>query len=58
MKTNAEVNSIVESEGLEYAITKYLDPDEIADEELRAMWSHARFYLEEIMNILDQEVSF
>jgi hypothetical protein len=50
--TIADVASIVEGEGLGYAIQHYLNPDKIEDEHLRQIWEEAYILLSEIDEIL------
>lgn len=58
LKTNAEVNSIVESEGFDYAIMYYLDGNKILDPKLKELWLNAYNILHEIDSILSEEVPF
>jgi hypothetical protein len=48
-----EVAEIVESEGLGYAITGYLDADKIEDETLRELWKQAADILGKIEKIIE-----
>jgi len=54
--TNLQVNDIVESEGLGYAITGYIGSEEFVDLELAALWDQANDILTKIQNKLDQAV--
>jgi len=47
-----DVANIVESEGLDYAITGYMGADRIEDAELAKQWNIAREALEKIEEIL------
>lgn len=53
-RSNKQVNSIVESEGLGYAVEHYLDANSIADPELSKLWATAADALKKISTILEQ----
>lgn len=51
--TNEQVASIVDSEGLDYAILHYMKAENIKDDELRSAWNKAHGALNEIQSILE-----
>lgn len=53
-KTKQEVADIIEMEGLGYAITDYLDADNIEDEELSILWGRADAAMKLIMRKLEE----
>lgn len=52
-KSLEEVAQIVDSEGLGYAITDYLSPENIEDEGLRELWLQAQTHL----NLIEQKLA-
>lgn len=50
--TNKEVSSIVENEGLGYAIAHYMSGDDIEDPILKEKWKQAQILLREIESML------
>lgn len=53
--TNLDVATIVEQEGLDYAITAYINSNAIEDKKLATLWQKAAEILNEIENILELE---
>jgi hypothetical protein len=51
-KKTEEVIEIIESEGLDYAITDYLSPESIEDKTLAKMWKDAEIALKTIKEYL------
>jgi hypothetical protein len=49
----SRIADIIETEGLSYAITEYLSPTNIRDEELATMWEEARDLLIRIEEYVD-----
>ena len=52
-KTIEEVASIVDNEGMGYAIMDYMGADSIKDKELSKLWKEAQEVLSKIENILE-----
>lgn len=46
--TNAELADIIECEGIGYAVTYYVSPGRIEDEEMRTLWEEVREKLRQI----------
>jgi len=53
MISNAEVLGVVESEGLGYAVTDYLNASSIDDPDLRKVWRAAAEALAQLESALD-----
>jgi hypothetical protein len=54
-KSKAEVKSIVENEGIGYAVTSYMSESCIEDPELAKAWKEAREALERIEALLEDD---
>ena len=52
--SNIEVAGIVDCEGLDYAITSYMDSSEFEDNHLAQLWTNAREILDEIEELLEE----
>ena len=52
--TNEWIAQKVDSEGLGYAITDYMDSEEFVDRHLAKLWDQAQVILDEITKILDE----
>lgn len=50
----SEIASIIESEGLGYAIEGYISSDQIADSDLADMWERAAAVLAEITDYVEE----
>ena len=53
-KSIAEVNEIVEMEGLGYALEDYLNEDEIEDGKLAELWGEARGAIAAVREFLNE----
>lgn len=53
--TNKQIAQIVDREGLDYAITAYMDSEDFEDRHLAMLWSRAREILDKITEILEEE---
>jgi hypothetical protein len=51
--TIEQVASVVDSNGLDYAILHYMKPESIKDDELRSVWNKAHAALKDIERILE-----
>lgn len=51
--TVAQVQEVIESEGLEYAVLSYLLADKIANHDLSDLWTKAKEALEEIQSFIE-----
>lgn len=52
--TAKQVSEIVDSEGLGYAVTEYLNASSIQDPELRAAWAEAAAALAKVQQLLPE----
>jgi hypothetical protein len=53
-KSNKQIAQIVDREGLDYAVTAYMDSDDFEDRHLASLWDQAQVILDEITEILDE----
>ena len=51
-----EVAQVIASEGIGYAVTKYMSADSIADPKLKKMWANAATALNAIEDYLSDEL--
>ena len=53
MKTLDDIAAIVDTDGLDYAITDYMKSDDFEDRELAVLWDAAKVLLDQITNTLE-----